>query len=85
MGGLELVNFFYKESKSNKIVCVCVCVFLFCFLWGGGGEGGGGGGETGELEKVHFFYIKNPNLKKKELFVEGVGGGRGARVSEFFY
>ena len=35
-GELDLVNFIYKESKSNKKIFLCVC-------GGGGGVGGAGG------------------------------------------
>ena len=32
------------------------------------------------------FFTKNPNLKKKKKnFWQGVEGGGGTRVSEFFY
>ena len=42
-------DFFYKESKPNKILA--------------GGRAGGGG-----VARVSDFFLKNPSLKKKQLF-----------------
>ena len=39
--------------------------------------------KKGKLEELNFFFTKNPNLKKK--FWSGGDGGRGARVSDFFF